>query len=120
LSAPHPSALPSARAPAAWLGGGPAGSSGSGLAGGPAVSAGSGLDGGLLAAWARRLAATEVQLHELAVVVRLAVAGTTLPAPSAAPLTELADRAAAEVAALGRRAGRAGRLLAAEAVRLPR
>jgi hypothetical protein len=73
----------------------------------------------MLAAWARRLAATEVQLHELSVVVRLAVAGTPLPGPSAAPLTELADHAAAEVAALGRRAGRAGRLLAAEALRLP-
>ena len=114
MSAPHPpvlqpSALPSARAPS------PAFRSDVG----PAASSGFGLDGGMLAAWARRLAATEVQLHELSVVVRLAVAGTPLPGPSAAPLTELADHAAAEVAALGRRAGRAGRLLAAEALRLP-
>jgi hypothetical protein len=82
----------------------------------PGLAAGA-VDAGLVTPWARRLAAVEVELHELAAGVRLAVAGPPVRGTGGDALTHLVERAAAEVTALGGRVGRASRLLAAEALR---
>jgi hypothetical protein len=89
---------------------------------GPQVSSGSdtGPDVGALLAWARRLAAAEGELHAVGLAVRAAAAEAAGPDPVGQALTHLADRTAADVAALGHRLGRAARLVAAEAMRAAR
>jgi hypothetical protein len=74
-------------------------------------------DAGVLLAWARRLAAAEGEVHAVGLAVRAAAAEAASPDPVGEALTQLAERTAAEVAALGQRVARAARLLAAEAMR---
>ena len=72
---------------------------------------------GALLAWARRLAAAEGEVHAVGLSVRAAAAEAATRDPVGEALTHLAERTAAEVAALERQVGRAARVLAADAMR---
>ena len=76
-----------------------------------------GPDAGALLAWARQVAAAEGEVQAIGLAVRAAAAEAATPDPLGEALSELADRTAAEVAALGHRVARAARLVAAEAMR---
>jgi hypothetical protein len=83
----------------------------------PLAGRAAGPDVGALLAWARRLAATEGEVHAVGLAVRAGAAEAATADPVGEALTHLADRTAAEVAALANRVGRAARLVAAEAMR---
>jgi hypothetical protein len=70
-----------------------------------------------LLAWARRLAAAEVEVQTVGQQVRAAAADVATADLIGEALTELAHRTAALVAALAHRVGRAARLLAVESMR---
>ena len=72
-------------------------------------------DAAALTAWARRLDAAQAEVCALAARVRSRTAEARTSGPVGEALGQLADRTAAEVAALGHRLGRVARVLAAEA-----
>jgi hypothetical protein len=73
-------------------------------------------DAAVLTAWACRLEAAQADVCALAARVRSMTAEAQTSGPVGEALAQLAERTAADVAALGHRIGRVARLLAAEAV----
>lgn len=75
------------------------------------------VDSAALTVWACRLEAAQLEVCALAAHVRSRTAEARTSGPVGEALGQLADRTAAEVAALGSRLGRVARVLAAEAAR---